>query len=115
MEDEKIQNLKEFRKWLYLIFMEQQMSLAKPDDDLFKIKIQKTMKQAFNNFFSSDITGKCARVYNIYDFLNGETLNPQPINPVRIKCSDFDNFDLGSVIINGFISRESLIKLMLIY
>jgi hypothetical protein len=115
MEDEKIQNLKEFRKWLYLIFMEQQMSLAKKDDDLFTTNIQKTMKQAFNNLFGSDITGKCARVYNIYDFLNGITLNPQPINPVRIKCSDFDNFDLGSVIIEKFISRESLIKLMLLY
>lgn len=115
MEDEKIQNLKEFRKWLYLIFMEQQMSLAKKDDDLFTTNIQKTMKQAFNNLFGRDITGKCTRVYNIYDFLNGETLNPQPINPVRIKCSDFDNFDLGSVIIEKFISRESLIKLMLLY
>lgn len=115
MEDEKIQNLKEFRKWLYLIFMEQQMSLAKKDDDLFTTKIQKTMKQAFNNFLGSDMTGKCARVYNIYDLLNGITLNPQPINPVRIKCSDFDNFDLGSVMIEGFISRESLIKLMLLY
>ena len=115
MEDEKIQNLKEFRKWLYLIFMEQQMSLAKKDDDLFTTNIQKTMKQAFNNFLGSDMTGKCARVYNIYDLLNGITLNPQPINPVRIKCSDFDNFDLGSVMIEGFISRESLIKLMLLY
>ena len=115
MEDIKIQNLKEFRKWLYLIFMEQQMSLAKKDDDLFTTNIQKTMKQAFNNFLSSNITGKCSRVYNIYDLLNGKTLNPQPINPVRIKCSDFDDFDLGSVMIEGFISRESLIKLMLLY
>jgi hypothetical protein len=95
--------------------MEQQMSLAKKDDDLFTTNIQKTMKQAFNNFLSSNITGKCSRVYNIYDLLNGKTLNPQPINPVRIKCSDFDDFDLGSVMIEGFISRESLIKLMLLY
>jgi hypothetical protein len=115
MEDEKIQNLKEFRKWLYLIFMEQQMSLAKKDDDLFTTNIQKTMKQSFNNLLSSNITGKCNRVYNIYDFINSKTPHGQPINPVRIKCSDFDNFDLGSVIINGFISRESLIKLMLLY
>lgn len=115
MEDEKIQNLKEFRKWLYLIFMEQQMSLAKKDDDLFTTNIQKTMKQAFNNFLSSNITGKCNRVYNIYDFINSKTPTGQPINPVRIKCSDFDNFDLGACIIEGFISRESLIKLMLLY
>jgi len=115
MEDEKIQNLKEFRKWLYLIFMEQQMSLAKKDDDLFTTNIQKTMKQAFNNFLSSNITGKCNRVYNIYDFINSKTPTGQPINPVRIKCSDFDNFDLGACIIENFISRESLIKLMLIY
>lgn len=115
MEDEKIQNLKEFRKWLYLIFMEQQMSLAKNDDDLFTTNIQKTMKQAFNNFLSSNITGKCNRIYNIYDYINSKTPVGQPINPVRIKCSDFDNFDLGACIIEGFISRESLIKLMLLY
>ena len=115
MEDEKIQKLKEFRKWLYLIFMEQQMSLVKKDDDSFKTNIQKTMKQAFNNFLSSNITGKCNRVYNIYDYINSKTPTVQQIIPVRIKCSDFDNFDLGSVIIEGFISRESLIKLMLLY
>lgn len=115
MEDEKIQKLKEFRKWLYLIFMEQQMSLAKKDDDLFTTNIQKTMKQAFNNFLGSDMTGKCNRVYNIYDFINSKTPTGQPINPVQIKCSDFDNFDLGACIIENFISRESLIKLMLLY
>lgn len=115
MEDEKIQKLKEYRKWLYMIFMEKQMSLEKPDDDVFTTNIQKTMKKAFNNFLGSNITGKCSRVYNIYDYRNGILLEPQPINPVKIKCSDFDNFDLGAYIINGFISRESLIKLMLLY
>ena len=117
MEDEKIQKLKEFRKWLYVIFMEQQISLENSDTktDLFTTNIQKTMKLAFNNFFGSDITGKCKRVYNIYDFITDKTPTTQPINPVRIKCSDSDNFDLGACMIEKFISRESLIKLMLLY
>ena len=133
MSDDKIQDLKKYRQWLYQIFVEQQMKLTQPEKDRFE-EIEKTMKQSFKTFLTTNVTGKCTRVYNIYDYIILHSLggtmapyripatptkrgpDPPQIDAVSIKYSGLTNsFDMGAKMVAGFISRESLIKLMLLY
>ena len=133
MSDDKIQDLKKYRQWLYQIFVEQQMKLTQPEKDNFET-IEKTMKDSFKTFLTTNVTGKCTRVYNIYDYIILHSLggvmaryrtpatptkrgpDPPPIDAVSIKYSGLTNsFDMGSKMVAGFISREDLIKLMLLY
>ena len=84
--------------------------------------------------FNTNHTGKCTRVYNIYDYIILHSLggtmapyripatptkrgpDPPQIDAVSIKYSGLTNsFDMGAKMVAGFISRESLIKLMLLY
>lgn len=139
MADENIQDLKKYRQWLYQIFVEQQMKLTEPEKDRFQT-IEKTMKESFKTLLTTNISGKCTRVYNIYDYIilhslggsmtpfsipydsisivrkspNGQT--PPQIDSVSIKYNGLLNsFDMGSQIVAGFISREDIVKLMLLY
>lgn len=133
MSDDKIQDLKKYRQWLYQIFVEQQMKLTQPEKDRFE-DIEKTMKQSFKTFLTSNATGKCTRIYNIYDYIILHSLggrmapyrtptdpkkrgpDPPTIESVSIKYNGLTNsFDMGSKMVAGFISREDLIKLMLLY
>ena len=133
MEDEKIKDLKKFRQWLYQIFVEQQMKLTlPPEKDKFN-EIETTMTASFKtSMFSTNHTGKCTRVYNIYDYIILHSLgNPlstyrdaparrlmaaavPPILSRPIKQSS-NTVDMGAKMVAGFISREDLIKLMLLY
>jgi len=139
MADENIQDLKKYRQWLYQIFVEQQMKLAEPEKDRFQT-IEKKMKESFKTLLTTNISGKCTRVYNIYDYIILHSLGgqmtpyeipynrvpgykespngpaPPQIDSVSIKYNGLSNsFDMGSQIVAGFISREDLIKLMLLY
>jgi len=133
MADENIRDLKKYRQWLYQIFVEQQMKLAEPEKDRFQT-IEKKMKESFKTLLTTNISGKCTRVYNIYDYIILHSLGgqmapyrnpadpkkigpaPQQIDSVSIKYNGLSNsFDMGSQIVAGFISREDLIKLMLLY
>jgi hypothetical protein len=127
MKDDKIQDLREFRKWLYQIFVEQQMKLTlPPETDKFN-EIETTMTASFKTImFSTNHTGKCTRVYNIYDYIILHSLgNPLstyrvpgavvPIIPLRPIKQSSNTVDMEAKIVSGFISRESLIKLMLLY
>jgi hypothetical protein len=147
MSDDYIKDLKKFRQWLYVIFTEQQMELKQQTIEKFD-SIEKTMISSFaGKLFSTDITGKCSRVYNIYDYIvlqsssaatNATTHNkvmrnfrnttdprkkptpnrvPDPFQGQKIRIPDpnFTTADFGAEMVAGFISRESLIKLMLIY
>ena len=127
MEDKKIQDLLEFRKWLYQIFVEQQMKLTlPPEKDNFN-DIETTMTASFKTImFTTNHTGKCTRVYNIYDYIILHSLgNPLstyrapvavvPIIPPRPIKQSSNTVDMEAKMISGFISRESLIKLMLLY
>ena len=133
MSDDKIQDLKKYRQWLYQIFVEQQMKLVQPEKDRFET-IEKKMKESFKTLLTTNISGKCTRVYNIYDYIILHSLGgqmapyrsptdpkksgpvPPQIDSVSIKYNGLSNeFDMGSQIVAGFISREDLIKLMLLY
>ncbi len=146
ISDDYIKDLKKYRQWLYQIFIEKQMKLTKPEVDTFD-SIEKTMISSFSGkFFSSNVSGKCSRIYNIYDYIVLQSSNasenattkskkmanfrnptdhskkhpthsPDPIQEQKIRYPDpnFSTADFGAEMIAGFISRESLIKLMLIY
>lgn len=148
MSDDNIKDLKKYRQWLYNIFVEQQMQLTlPPQTDKFD-SIERTMISSFSTkFIQSNMTGKCIRVYNIYDYivLQSSSANenqveknkkmssfrnqispikklqgrdPNVIQEEKIRSPDpnlTNTYDLGAEIISGFISRESLIKLMLLY
>jgi hypothetical protein len=146
LSDDYIKDLKKYRQWLYQIFIEQQMQLTKPETEKFDT-IETSMISSFKGWlFSTNTTGKCTRVYNIYDYIvlqatdatrNTITGNKKmsnfrnPTDPYkpggRIPATiDFktirspdpnlsNTYDLGAKMMAGFISRESLIKLMLIY
>jgi hypothetical protein len=148
MSDDNIKDLKKYRQWLYNIFVEQQMQLTlPPQTDKFD-SIERTMISSFSTkFIQSNMTGKCIRVYNIYDYIvlqsssaneNQKEKNKkmssfrnqaQPIKKHATRVPDIiqeekirspdpnltNTYDLGAEIISGFISRESLIKLMLLY
>ena len=148
ISDDHIKDLKKYRQWLYSIFVEQQMKLKEPETETDKFNfIEKTMISSFSGkFFQTDITGKCSRIYNIYDYIVLQSSNasenaitkskkmvnfrnptahskklsghsPAPIQEQKIRYPDpnFTTVDFGAEMIAGFISRESLIKLMLIY
>jgi hypothetical protein len=148
ISDDHIKDLKKYRQWLYSIFIEQQMKLKEPELERDKFNfIEKTMISSFSGkFFQTDITGKCSRIYNIYDYIVLQSSNasenvankskkmvnfrntrdqskkrsghsPALIQEQKIRYPDpnFTTVDFGAEMIAGFISRESLIKLMLIY
>lgn len=145
ISDDHIKDLKKYRQWLYSIFIEQQMKLKEPETDKFD-SIERTMISSFTGkFFSTNASGKCSRVYNIYDYIvlqsssateNKTTKNkkmsnfrstadhrlkhptrvPAPIQEQKIRIPDpnFSTADFGAEIVAGFISRESLVKLMIV-
>lgn len=145
ISDDYIKELKKYRQWLYQIFVEQQMQLTKPEIDKFD-SIERTMISSFSGkFFSTNASGKCTRVYNIYDYIvlqssnareNATTKNkkmsnfrnpadskkkhsthvPAPIQEQKIRYPDpnLSTADFGAEMVSGFISRESLIKLMIV-
>ena len=146
LSDDYIKDLKKYRQWLYQIFIEQQMKLKTPPEIEKFDSIETSMISSFKGWlFSTNTTGKCTRIYNIYDYIvlqstdailntNGNKQmstfrngadpykpgrrNPAPIDFKTIRSPDpnlSNTFDLGAKMISGFISRESLIKLMLIY
>ena len=122
------------------------MKLKEPETDKFNF-IEKTMISSFSGkFWQSDVSGKCTRIYNIYDYIvlqssdagenavaknkkmsnfrnqadpykKHQTRSPAPIQEQKIRIPDpnFTTADFGAEMVAGFISRESLIKLMLIY
>lgn len=134
MEDKKIQDLKEFRQWLYQIFFEQQMKLTLPPEKNKFYEIETTMTASFKTMgFNTNHTGKCTRVYNIYDYIILHSLGnplstyrgkpatgPTPAVPAVVVPSiplksikqSSSKIDMGAKIIAGFISREDLIKIM---
>jgi hypothetical protein len=146
LSDDYIKDLKKYRQWLYQIFIEQQMQLTKPEPEKFDT-IETTMISSFKGWlYTTNTTGKCTRIYNIYDYIvlqatdagiNATTGNkkmsnfrlatdhlkpaarvPNPIDFKSIRSPDpnlSNTYDLGAKMMAGFISRESLIKLMLIY
>ena len=116
MEDEKIKNLKEFRKWLYQIIVEQQFDLSKQVQEPFD-NIQITVENSFKGWkITTDIMGKCARVLNIYDYIILQAGGGQnPLQSSNLKRTNLNKITTGSKKIAGFISREDLIKLMLLY
>jgi len=145
ISDDYIKDLKKYRQWLYQIFVEQQMQLTKPEVDKFD-SIERTMISSFSGkFFSTNATGKCTRVYNIYDYIvlqssdasenattkskkmsnfrnpadpkmKHPTRSPAPIQEQKIRYPDpnFSTADFGAEMVSGFISRESLVKLMIV-
>ena len=148
MSDDNIKDLKKYRQWLYNIFVEQQMQLTLPPNKDNFDSIERTMISSFSTkFIQSNMTGKCIRVYNIYDYIvlqsssanenqteknkkmssfrnqaapikKNATRVPNMIQEEKIRSPDpnlTNTYDLGAEIISGFISRESLIKLMLLY
>jgi len=118
-EDEKIKNLKEFRKWLYQIIVEQQFNLSKPDKDVIEPfdNIQITVENSFKGWKpTTDIMGKCSRVLNIYDYIILQARGGlNPLQSINLKRANLNKIAMGSKKIAGFISREDLIKLMLLY
>lgn len=119
MEDEKIKNLKEFRKWLYQIIVEQQFNLSKSDKEVIEPfdNIQITVENSFKGWkITTDIMGKCSRVLNIYDYIILQTRGWQnPLQSINLKRANLNKITMGSKKIAGFISREDIIKLMLLY
>jgi len=121
------------------------MQLTKPEVDKFD-SIERTMISSFSGkFFSTNATGKCTRVYNIYDYIvlqssnatenattkskkmsnfrnpadpkmKHPTRSPAPIQEQKIRYPDpnFSTADFGAEMVSGFISRESLVKLMIV-
>lgn len=129
IEDKQIKDIKEYRKWLYQIMFEEQMRLGVKQPNNYD-NIEKTTTDEFQGLFkytTSDFSGKCARVLNIYDYALSKSLLPLPPPPVPAgttqelaienieRVLQKDTVNMGSRKIGKFISRDDLIKLMLLY
>jgi hypothetical protein len=130
LQDKQIKNIKEYRKWLYQILFKEQMKLetnpAEKTKTFYDTNIKTTAGEIFKGTFrTTDLTGKCARLLNIYDYaimkspLGVGTGGPplpkivlqQPIKRETMKYT----IDMGAVKFGRFISRDDLIKLLLAY
>jgi hypothetical protein len=133
LQDKQIKDIKEYRKWLYQILFKEQMNLeTNPDPQtrtprFYDTNIITTTTQIFKGRFSAtttDLTGKCARLLNIYDyavmkspFTMGTGRSPSKIvshQPIKRETMKY-TIDMGSVKYGRFISRDDLIKLLLLY
>ena len=134
LQDKQIKDIKEYRKWLYQILFKEQMNLetdpSKRTPRFYDTNIKTTATQIFKGRFSAtttDLTGKCARLLNIYDyaimkspFVMGAGAPPpkivshQPIKRETMKYT-IDMGAMGAVKYGRFISRDDLIKLLLLY
>ena len=111
------------------------MKLTLPPEKNKFYEIETTMTASFKTIgFNTNHTGKCTRVYNIYDYIILHSLgNPSlstyrgkpattttpavpavvvPNIPLKSIKQSSNKFDIGAKIIAGFISREDLIKIM---
>lgn len=108
---------------------EEQMRLGVKQPNNYD-NIEKTTTDEFQGLFkytTSDFSGKCARVLNIYDYALSKSLLPLPPPPVPAgttqelaienieRVLQKDTVNMGSRKIGKFISRDDLIKLMLLY
>ena len=126
LQDKQIKDIKEYRKWLYQILFEEQMrlSLTSNKKTIYDANIQTNATKIFKGKFlaTTDLTGKCARVLNIYDYAimkspeNTTAPNPKPLlkEPMQRETMKY-TIDMGAVKFGRFISRSDLIKLMLLY
>ena len=128
LKDEQIKHIKEYRKWLYQIMFEEQMKLdltTNKQKTIYDTNIKTNTTKIFKGIFlktTSDFTGKCARVLNIYDYaitksrVNTGAPPPQPLLEEHIQREEMKyTIDMGAVKFGRFISRDDLIKLMLLY
>ena len=130
LQDKQIKDIKEYRKWLYQIMFKEQMNLetdpAKRTPRFYDTNIKTTAEEIFKGIFrATDLTGKCARLLNIYDYAimksplgvgTGGPPSPKIVLPQPIKRETMKyTIDMGAVKYGRFISRDDLIKLMLAY
>jgi len=127
LQDRQIKDIKEYRKWLYQILFEEQMKLSLKSNNatIYDANIKTNATKIFKGKFlatTTDLTGKCARVLNIYDYaimkspVDITAPIPQPLleEPMQRETMKY-TIDMGAVKFGRFISRSDLIKLMLIY
>jgi hypothetical protein len=125
LQDKQIKDIKEYRKWLYQIMFEEQMKLelTKKQNTIYDTNIKTTATKIFKGKFkTTDLTGKCTRVLNIYDYaitkspVNTTAPPPQPLLEELIQREEMKyTIDMGAVKFGRFISRDDLIKLLLLY
>ena len=128
LQDKQIKDIKEYRKWLYQIMFEEQMKLdltTNKQKTIYDTNIKTNMTKIFKGIFlktTSDFTGKCARVLNIYDYaitkspVNTTAPPPQPLLAEPIQREEMKyTIDMGAIKFGRFISRDDLIKLLLAY
>jgi hypothetical protein len=130
LQDKQIKDIKEYRKWLYQIMFKEQMkletNLQERTPTFYDTNIKTTATKIFKGRFgTTDITGKCARLLNIYDYaimksplqMGVGAPPPQKIvlhQPIKRETMKY-TIDMGAVKYGRFISRDDLIKLMLLY
>jgi hypothetical protein len=126
LQDKQIKDIKKYRKWLYQIMFEEQMKLelTTKQKTIYDTNITTTAIKIFKGklFGTTDLTGKCDRVLNIYDYaitksrVNTSVLAPQPLLAEPIQREEMKyTIDMGAIKFGRFISRDDLIKLMLLY
>jgi hypothetical protein len=125
LQDKQIKDIKEYRKWLYQIMFEEQMKLelTKKQNTIYDTNIKTTATKIFKGRFgTTDLTGKCSRVLNIYDYAitksreNTSDRHSRPVLPEPIQREEMKyTIDMGAIKFGRFISRDDLIKLLLLY
>lgn len=127
LQDKQIKDIKEYRKWLYQILFEEQMRLSLKSNNatIYDANIKTNTTKIFKGRFlatTTDLTGKCDRVLNIYDYAimkspeNTTVPSPRPVarEPMQREIIKY-TIDMGAIKYGRFISRSDLIKLMLLY
>ena len=127
LQDKQIKDIKEYRKWLYQILFEEQMRLSLKSNNatIYDANIQTNTTKIFKGRFlatTTDLTGKCDRVLNIYDYAIMKSpedttvaiQRPVAKEPMQRETMKY-TIDMGAVKFGRFISRSDLIKLMLLY
>jgi hypothetical protein len=105
---------------------EEQMKLEltkNKQETIYDTNIMTTATKIFKGRFrTTDLTGKCNRVLNIYDYAikksreNTSAHPPRPVLPEPIQREEMKyTIDMGAVKYGRFISRDDLIKLLLAY
>ena len=126
LQDKQIKDIKEYRKWLYQILFEEQMRLSLKSNNatIYDANIQTNTTKIFKGRFlaTTDLSGKCARLLNIYDYAIMKSPEdttvpiPRPVarEPMQRETMKY-TIDMGAVKYGRFISRDDLIKLLLSY
>lgn len=126
LQDKQIKDIKEYRKWLYQILFEEQMKLSLKSNNatIYDANIKTNTTKIFKGRFlatTTDLTGKCNRVLNIYDYAIMKSPEDRTVNPRLVARESMQRetmkytIDMGAVKFGRFISRSDLIKLMLLY